>query len=358
MLYPKRVSVLPPITGLTLGASAQIPITREFYLDSIMLEFTINVGTAAATLSFDGLAALIKRIQFSIADGQSNRNVIDASGGRLLKYGWQVRGGLDYSTLYALTTSANASGTYVITVPLLFKHPQISDPIGSLFMLPLPRYNTNPTLNITLGNQSDVDKNSSPTFALGTNKIQIRVITNKRQVDNVQTPPVDLEMVEQVFTSTVSGSNQLYEMQVPGSYTGMTIDCTLGNTPQDPTITGGQFTLQYLGNVLRQQRFVDIQIENQLSVAGGYTGAGVSPFPGLIHFDFLHDGFGLEVGELGSVLNTNVLAGSGARVQLLSDLNGSTSSPANLNIFWHRVFGDLSPLKMIPLYGSTTGKGK
>ena len=47
----------------------------------------------------------------------------------------------------------------------------------------------------------------------------------------------------------------------------------------------------------------------------------------------------MEVGELGSLLNVNVLAGSGALLEIIMQL-GSTGT---VNFASERIFGDLSP---------------
>ena len=69
------------------------------------------------------------------------------------------------------------------------------------------------------------------------------------------------------------------------------------------------------------------------------NGIFVDPFPGYFHLDFLHDEYGMEVGELGSLLNVNVLAGSGALLEIIMQL-GSTGT---VNFASERIFGDLSP---------------
>jgi hypothetical protein len=168
-------------------------------------------------------------------------------------------------------------------------------------------------------------------------------VLNKRLVDNISFPVLETEFVESVYPQAAAGSNILVELQVPGSYTA--IDLTTFNAAGVAAdISSGPFTLQFLGNTLRQFNLRDIATEEQYSQGNDMYRSIASPhiqpyMPGYYHLDFLHDEFGLEVGELGSVLNSNLLAGSGSRVQLLLSL----ASTGNLSVAWERIFGNLSP---------------
>jgi hypothetical protein len=63
------------------------------------------------------------------------------------------------------------------------------------------------------------------------------------------------------------------------------------------------------------------------------------------YLDFLNDRCGQAVGELGSTIDTNILAASGVRLQMLQDITtgGSTSK---INYVSHRIYGDISQLKL------------
>jgi hypothetical protein len=364
MLFPLRQQQALPVgqaTGIPLGGQAVFNLTRDFFLDSLMLEVSGTVTTPATTASADGILGLVKNVQLQIADGSSNRTQTNASGLSLIQKGFQLTGAIDQSTLTAMLVGTG-NGSFLLRIPLFFKSPKISDPIGSAFLLPLPRYNANPVLQVTFSGQSGVDQAVSPAFAISAG-ISARLLINKRQVDNVQFPTIDTEFVEQQVTYAASGQQQLFEAQVPGSYLFIGMRGYTGATPAqswaDPTDSGtapsGNVTLQILGNVLRNSRWSDIQYMNQLAAQDNWNAVATRSnpnglFTGLAFYNFLHDGFGLEVGELGSVVNTNLLAGAGTRLQILTDI----ATGGNIvTYFWDRVFGDLSPLQL--QFGTSVG---
>ena len=363
MLFPLRQ------TTDTLAGSAPVvngsfsfQITREFFLDSLLLKIpvTCSVPGAAPQLKGMGLIDLIKNVNLTISDGSNNRAVVNASGGALVRRASTILNGLDiysngnpgtlqctapfFNYLSAINPGILINGiTFLITIPLLFKHPQLSDPIGSATMLPLPRYNANPVLTVQLGGPADILNSGTLGVTFGTP----RLVNNKRQVDNVSFPTIDIEFKEIVTPITSTGTNIRQKFDIPGSYTAIDIYTTDLTGLAGDLSGGGIFSLQYLSNVLRQFQLQDLKIANQYSMGNDayflQTNATVSDlFPGYYHLDFLHDGFGMEVGEMGSLLNTNLLAGSGAELEILQ----SWGALGNVAYASERFFGDLSPFAL------------
>jgi hypothetical protein len=99
---------------------------------------------------------------------------------------------------------------------------------------------------------------------------------------------------------------------------------------------------------LRQFVLADLKTVEQMSMGNDsylYNAAATTPanlftdiLPGYYHQDFLHDEYGMEVGELGSVLNVNVLAGSGSQLQVLFN----TTSTGSISFAFEKIMGDLS----------------
>jgi hypothetical protein len=348
MLFPLRQQVLDPITGIPLGGTASFEVTRDFFLDSLVVEISGTVTGTTATAAADGILGLLKNITFNVADGASNRQQTNVSGVSAIQKGFLLTGSIDQSTLNGFLIGTG-TGTFKLRYPLFFKHPQLSDPVGSAFMLPLPRYNTNPVLKLSFATQTDMDTNVSPTFAIAAG-ITVRVLVNKRQVDNIQFPTWQTEFIENTQTYPASGANQAYEWQVPGTYFGFGLrDYTSATAWGDISQAGTPINLEFLGTTLRQSWFTDLQYMNQLASQDNWSATTVRSqtnglFPGLAWYNFLHDGFGLEVGEVGSSLNTNLLAGSGSRVRMLRSVTGGAAVKSVY--FWDRVFGDLSNLKI------------
>jgi hypothetical protein len=351
-LFPIRQQTLTQFTGTAaLGQTISFSVTRDFFLDSLFVVVPVTVAgtiTSALTYSTMGLTQLVNRVQLQIADGSSNRNQTDSSGPALIRRAARVLNGLDVQTLSSLGASLNAAetnsagssaGTYYVTVPLLFRHPQISDPIGSATMLPLPRYNTNPSLVVTFGALTDaITTNHGATITIGTPYL----FQLKRQVDTISFPTLDTEFREIVTAFNSTGPNQLQNLDVPGSYTMIDYYCT-NSSNVGADISGGTWNLQFLSQVLRQFNLADVKRMEQYSMGNDSYLYGAAKytdlFPGYYHQDFLNDRFGMEVGELGSVVNTNVLAGSGSQLQVLLNL----ASTGSVSFACERIFGDLSP---------------
>lgn len=60
--------------------------------------------------------------------------------------------------------------------------------------------------------------------------------------------------------------------------------------------------------------------------------------------DFINDRPGQEADHLGSVLDTNPLMATGARLQLYLDCAAGLTAPM-VNLVNHRIFGDISSFK-------------
>ncbi len=324
-----------------------------------MIPITLATTTTTTTYTYAGLANIVKRVQLNISDGTSNRMQTDATGWGLIRRAARVLSGLDINTLGCIGVSLNAretasanstSGkTYYLTIPLLFKHPQISDPVGSIFMLPLPRYNTNPVLTVFFDAATAVASAQGTGFGITIGSPYI--VQVQRQVNNITFPTVETEVRELTQTQSSTGNNQIFNLDIPGSYSA--IDIYTVNSSGVPTdispgpAANGFWTLQFLGQQIRQFNLFDVKTQEQYSMGndmyfqnqgGANALVDVDYFPGLFHLDFLHDQYGMEVAELGSLLNVNVLAGSGAQLQL----NMNIGSTGTVSVVAERFFGDLS----------------
>lgn len=360
MLYPARQQTLQQFTGsASLGQQINFELTRDFFLDSLIINIPVTVaGTfgTAAQWSTMGLVDLVQRVQLKIADGARNANQTDATGGALVRRSAVIKNGMDIGTLTCLGATLNqletngtgdSAGSYILRIPLHFAQPEISDPISSALMLPLPRYNTNPNLTITFGTKSNVILSgaSGATITVGAPYLTIL----KRQVDNISFPTLDTEFKEISTSYSSTGPNQLQNLDVPGSYTGIDFYMTNSSGVGADLSGGNIWNLQILSQVLRQFTLADLKTVQQMrqgndtylpNAAAATPGAVYTDLlPGFYHIDFLHDSYGMEVGELGSLLNANVLAGSGTQVQVLQNL----TSTGVISYAYERIYGDLTP---------------
>lgn len=348
MLFQKRVDFSPAQTGLALGATIQFPITREFHVESIFLRVDTTITAVMATANADGLNALVQKVQLQISDGARTRNVVDCSGAALLEYAWQIMGGFDRNT--SANFRANpAPGAVTLYFPIYCAHPQVDDPVGSTFLLPLPRYNSNPVLSVQFATQAQMDTNVVPTFAVGA--LSAYLIINRRQVNRANWPTLDWELAEVTQPYPATGNSLLYELQIPGSYTGILMRDYASLTSRAFIETvGGENKLQLLGTVIRRFRVADIAAENDMSsrlMPSTWTNPSA-----MAYLDFISDKTGESAADLGSVLDANILSASGARLQLLQDVTGGVN--VMRKYVTHRVFGNLQALKFGG--GGTRGK--
>jgi hypothetical protein len=339
MLFTKRQDYTPSQSSLALGQTVRFELTREFHIERIDLKIDVTVsGVMATPAAADRILDIVKRIKLSVSDGARTRTPIDCSGSAIIEIAKQWQGGLDRRTTLAI--GGNSATTYNITYPIYFAHPQLADPAGSTFLLPAPRFNNNPVIEVQFASQADMDSNGAPTFAVSS--LAARCLVVRRQVTKVNWPTFDTELVELEQAYPTTGNNQLYELQVPGSYTGLLLRCyTAAATRGDVMVANGEFKLQLLGTVLRRFRTLDLQDENDSSK---FNPTAAQDFVGGYYLDFLTDKSGQSSADLGSVLDANILSASGARVQLLQDITGGAG--VKIKYLSHRVFGDLSKLKM------------
>jgi hypothetical protein len=339
MLFQKRQDFTATQTGLALGSTITFPITREFHVESIDLVIVATPSAAMATANADALQNIVNRVQLQISDGARTRNVVDVTGSGLIEYGMQTAGGLDRNTATNLGTNPS-SGAKTLVYPIYCAHPQLDDPVGSTFLLPFPRYNSNPVLTVQFATQVQMDTNATPTFAVSA--LTAKIIVRRRQVNRANWPTLDWELAELSGAYPNTGNSQMYELQIPGSYTGVMMRDYQGlSTRGFIETTGGENKLQLLGTVLRRFTMSDLQLENDRSVE--LYPATWNNITGTAYLDFLSDKTGESSPDLGSVLDANILAASGARLQLLQDITGGSNYARRY--LTHRVFGNLSALK-------------
>lgn len=338
MLFARRTDYTPTQSSLALGQTIRFELTREFHIESIFLKIAVTVSGVMATASADKILDLVKKVKFNVSDGARTRTPVDVSGVALIELAKQWQGGIDRRTQLAI--GGNSATTYNITYPIYFAHPQIDDPIGSTLLLPAPRFNSNPVLEVQFASQAELDTNATPTFAVSA--LSARCIVNRRQVTKVNWPTFDTELVELESSYPSTGNNQLYELQIPGSYTGILLrGYTSATARGDVMVSGGEFKLQMLGTVIRRFQLLDLQDENDSSK---FRNLAADDFVGGYYLDFLTDKSGQAASDFGSVLDANILSASGARVQLLQDITGGAG--VKVKYVTHRIFGDLRKMKL------------
>ncbi len=368
MLWQKREDFLPPI-AVSYGTPYRFEITREFPIEAIFLSLRWNIVNLAGTSptwtpNLEAPWNFFKRIVLTVADGARTRNVVDISGIGLAEWVRHISGSLGVGDTFFLKNQAATTKdlAYHFMLPIFFGLPNLADPVSSLLLLPAPRYNSNLVLQVTMAD------NQATCFTLGgtspvlTDSMTLAVHVIRREVKDPNWQYFDTELAEARFTLAASATNQMYELQVPGSYTGLLLRGYVGSYRGDPSVGGtfgddgssyGEYSLKILGNVIRRWTWAEKAAENELSLGESDlvlspSGAGNSSFRlgyAQTNFqDFLSDKPGAQADNFGSVLDTNPLMATGARVQLFAD-NLSAAADHYIQLVTHRIFGVLDIAK-------------
>ena len=278
MLFTMRQNFEAQVSGVVLGQLVRFELTREFHIDSIIVRAKPNQSAVMATDNADFVQNIISRVALSVNNSASTRNVIDVSGPALLELCHHQVGRLDRET--EANVNLDSVSAKVFNYPIFFAHPQIQDPIASSFMLPAPSYASNPILSVQIATQAQMDFNAAPTFAVTTFTLDCIVI--RRFVNIPNFPIFETELSELQVAYPNAGSNQRYELQIPGSYTGLLIrDYTVIGAPgsgvagaRSDLSTGGfdgfgENRLQLLGVVFRRFKTSHMQGLNDLFKTSG-----------------------------------------------------------------------------------------
>jgi hypothetical protein len=345
--YGAATAVCPSVKS----KNYRLEITREYPIETIWLRVKVGFicsGVAAAQVwpTVNPLD-IIDRVTLTVADGARTRNVVDASGAILQRYAAEVYG-RDHSSEVIkpwLTSQTPSNGTIMETtamLPIFFAHPQVSDPVSSALMLPCTRYTSNPVLSISTNTTSIVP---AADIANINYFVEISAVVDRRDVDDPNWEYWDTELTENIYGIAIGRNN--IELPIPGAYTGLTLITsdgaggtgTVRDISRSSTTDVGDWSLQYLGNVIRRFRLEDIGARNEGSK--GYLSSYTRP--GIAHLDFLTDRVGESVEEIGSVLETNFLMATGARLNMIANATVAGS----VRVLGHRIFGDVSKLKML-----------
>ena len=367
-LFPSRQVTITSYQGTAgFGNAINFNLPRTFFGDSALLVIPITIATpdASATFSTPGLINAVKNVNLQISDGTSNRSQTYASGWGLLRKGIRVLDQLDNQTLVSTgsgllyqqsidAASKIGTGTFNIVIPLLWRTTQVSDPNGSATLLPLPRYNTDPQLTVTFGALTDIVTSTVTNLAVTFGSPYVSLI--QREILNVAFPVFDTQLAELQTTQSASGNNVIINLPVPGNYTFINLygentsaSSRLGLLPGTLQSAGNPWVLQYIGQTLRQFNLADLktleqytQATNVYPITGTATDAlaFLDPFQGVYHLNFINDNFGAEAAEFGSVLNSNVLSGTGSQVQIVQNFG----SAANMYYLYEQILGTLTQL--------------
>ena len=350
-LFTQYTDQLPSITGVALGETVRIPLTRDFPREGFIVTIS-GTSSAHGTINRRGLLEILKRCRLVANDGASNRTLVDADGLSLLTRHVHYNGSVDKNTLKANRDSKGAStGAFSVSFPHFFAPGSLNSPTRDLFLQNFPRFNSDPVLELQIASAAEI----AGSFAL-TGTLTIVVNEFKRLVDirDWRFINTSFETFEQSFA--VDAPNQRYQIPIPGYHFAIGMrPLTSASAYGDISQTGGLMRVKALNTVERTTSFAQLQMVNQYSAFPIYSGTDVFGTSSVdlseavndsydiakdsAWFDYLTDQTGAAVDKLDTVFNSNLFVGIGASPELQMDIAGGSGKSI---VFMHdRCFGDI-----------------
>lgn len=345
MLFPKRPDWKTVTTAPALGGSYSMTLSREFWLESLIVRISVTTSAAGGTETADGIWNLLKRARMSVTDATGNRKVIDVTGAALMSYWRNVVGSLDRASAAMApgTTGADVATTttYVLYYPIPLRHPQLQDPFGAATMLPLPRLSVDPVLELDLCAGADIG--STPvTISAG----RIDVLLNRRDVLVPNFPYIPGELITYEKQWAASGKGD-WEIPALGTVTGILHQNYTSATAKGSVLTTAatdDWSLEYLSSIIRRHLPDFASVENEYTM-DLYPATWNNP-SGELYWDFLTDFAGMDAFNLGSALDLNPLALNGGKARIIgSGITGGANIKSMFTV--HKLFGDLKSLKFV-----------
>jgi len=354
-----------------LGTTQKVALDRNWPIEEIVLVLGGTVGTAYTTVLVDGLLKLVKRVNLSINDGVQPRSVVDMSGVGLLEYASLAGLNLDRSTLGALALSQGStiaiSNVFRISYRIPLVHPSITEPLRTRMLLDVQNHPQDPILTVDFGASADVGATGVITPLICELILVRRHMDAKLNQDILKSGGyIPCDLMEQALTLPASTTNGEARAQIatPGQYLNLFFRQYLGGASVvardvvDAVGTVGSETrwrLESGGSVLREWRWKHLQIINDFSRVANHVNQTYAPnFAGALAaattlyqpasstmLDFLTDGLN-DANELGSLLDCNLPAQSGLKMELIGNYTTGATAGSAINFGGHRLFGDLS----------------
>jgi hypothetical protein len=344
MLFPKRPDYKVITNAGAMGTSYSLTLSREFWLESIILKITGTTQAGAlGAFTPNGFWALLKRARMSVTDATGNRKILDCPGYALQEYWRQTVGNLDRSTIsYAPTTAAGVvvgvSTAFTMYIPIPFRNPVLQDPFGAATMLPLPRLSNDPVLEFDIAPATDI----SATFGL-TGNLTISALINRRDVLAPGFPYVPGELITYAQPWSSNGKNY-WTIPPMGTITGILMsDFTSAGLRNSVLASNSEdWSIEYLSTVIRRQNPDFIQVENDHTVEI-WPATWNNP-AGSLYLDFLTDYANQDAFNMGSCLDVNPLVLNGGQAKIVgSNITGTGSAATQFTV--HKLFGDLRQVK-------------
>jgi len=381
MLIPQVLQFISPaelIPGTTLlaGTTKKIVLDRTWPLEAILIFCDLTVDASiGGTLTADGMMGFLKTVNLTINDGVQPRTIVDASGVGLLEYASQTGINLDSATLALISEHTKASPAVVASnvyriayfIPLV--HPQITEPRRTQMLCDINNHPQDPVLTLTFSTTAEMQTTAQDLATASCEVVLVRrrmtAGLNKSILDGGGYVPFDiLESVYSIATGVTA--EQRLALPIPGSYAGLMMRMYKGANPIvrgdiSGNVTAGTETRWRLESgsvVLREWRTKHIKTINEMSRPLNSDNLTYAPNigpvlasntryqdPGSFYLDFLSDAFGDDGNELGSLLDCNLPAASGLKMEVVFTPSSASTNAHALKVLGHRYFGDLARYK-------------
>lgn len=379
-----------------LGTSQRIALDRTLPIEEIIVfvdavvtsagAITIPAKTAAAVVSpaqLDTLQNILKKVTLEVYDGVQPRTVVNASGIGLLERNKLISNNLDTATLGLMAacqgTSVAANTCFRIAYRIPLVHPMLGEAIRSHCLLPVHLHAQDPVLTLEFESAANLSATATPFAAVTANILLIRRRMNRDESDKILKNGgfIKSDIYETPFAVApgVSGE-QRFPIPVNGSYTDLCFRQYLGGanvtrnvldaTGDGSTVAAGfgteqRWRLESGLQVYNDWRWKHLKTINDFSrplnshnqtyspESGGIVAATTifNP-PSVTCLDFLSDGVGLgdSVYELGGVLDCNIAAQTGLKMEVIGSVASVATNGSVLYVIGQRLYGDLSPWQL------------
>lgn len=378
MMLKQRLSVLADAklqvaTAGILGTTVKLPIDRTWPIEEILIccDLTAN-ATPPSAMTSQGVLNLIKRIRLDVNDGRQPIAAVDCSGYGLLEFVANEGLSLDPATLAVVaaqnlaTETLVASNTYKLFYRVPLVHPLISEPLRTRMLCAVQNHPQDPVLTLEFSTAAEM-------YGTGTlDAVLCDIILVRRQM----TPELNAKILgdggyivsDLIETPYIHGAGESgekrYQISQPGQYSGLCLRHYLGGSAVtradiSTTTTAGSETrwkLESGGSVIREWRNKHLMAINAWSRGLNHASQVYSPAPGSptvanqnwqspasLFLDFIGDGLsGNPINELGSLLDCNLPANSGLKMEIVGSIASAATNGSTLYVVGRRFFGDLS----------------
>lgn len=381
-------AVATTLDATLLGTTKRFPIPRQNPIEEIWIVLSGKTDTtgqgptprsgSTGIVGRDNIMGIVKRVTLDcVSPTWGAYKMTDCSGAFLLEYNMNAGMNIDPPTWEYLRLW-QAAATPVIAVDTQFQvayrvpvvYPMVGEPLLTRCLLPCHTWAQDPVLTV------DFEAATNIYSAGHIVDLRAEIWVVYREMNGAQTDDIlskggfiQGDLLESSFSPGVGvAGEQRFQVNPPGSYMALLFRQYLGgnavctrNIVDQTTTFGSESTwrLESNGNVKRQWRWKHLQAKNAYSRAQTMlsqtsdvtvnaavaSGTLFAPAASCL-LDFCSDG--LEpINELGSVLDVNIPARSGLKMEVVGSWAAPASSTIASTIFYggHRLWGDLSAFK-------------